>query len=110
MAKIALDITAKYSPDNIGYLDLEEFKKQIWHHRPITDIQECSLFLYFHPSIWSCIYKREFLEKHNIRFVEAKGAGWTDNPFQVQTMCLAEKIFYTPQAYYYWRKQNDDGK
>lgn len=72
------------------------------------NIQECSLFLYFHPSIWSCIYKREFLEKHIIRFVEAPGVGWTDNPFQVQTMCLAEKIFYTPQAYYYWRKQNDD--
>lgn len=38
LAKIALDITAKHSPDNIGYLDLEEFKKQIWHHKPITDI------------------------------------------------------------------------
>lgn len=80
------------------------------HDLPIGvfDIKKCPLFLYFHPSIWSCIYKREFLNRNNIRFVEAKGSGWTDNPFQVQTMCLAEKIFYTPQAYYYWRKQNDD--
>ena len=38
LAKIALDITAKHSPNNIGYLDEEEFKKQIWHHSPITDI------------------------------------------------------------------------
>ncbi len=38
LAKIALDITAKHSPDNIGYLDKELFKKTIWTHRPITDI------------------------------------------------------------------------
>ena len=38
LAKVALDITAKHSKDFMGYLDEEEFKKQIWHHRPITDI------------------------------------------------------------------------
>ncbi|MDD7430164.1 MAG: DNA repair protein [Oscillospiraceae bacterium] len=38
LAKIALDITAKHVPDNIGFLDEDEFKRTIWHHRPITDI------------------------------------------------------------------------
>lgn len=38
LAKVALDITAKHSPDHIGYLDEKEFKRTIWHHRPITDI------------------------------------------------------------------------
>lgn len=38
LAKVALDITAKHSPDHIGFLDEEDFKKTIWHHRPITDI------------------------------------------------------------------------
>ncbi len=38
LAKVALDITAKHSPDFMGYLDQEEFRKSIWHHRPITDI------------------------------------------------------------------------
>lgn len=38
LAKVALDITAKHSPDSIGYLDDEEFRKTIWHHQPITDI------------------------------------------------------------------------
>lgn len=69
-------------------------------------IYDALQFLYMHPSIWSAIYKREFLNKHNIQFKEAKGAGWTDNPFQVQTMCLAQKINYTPKAYYYWRVLN----
>ena len=38
LAKLALDITAKHSLDNIGYLDPDLFKQQIWHHRPLTDI------------------------------------------------------------------------
>ena len=66
-------------------------------------LQEYPYFLSYHPSIWTCIYRREFLNSHNIRFVEAPGSGWTDNPFQVQTMCLAEKINYTSKAYYCWR-------
>ncbi|MBQ9730673.1 MAG: DNA repair protein [Bacilli bacterium] len=37
LAKVALDLTAKHSKDNIGYLDEEIFKKTLWHHRPITD-------------------------------------------------------------------------
>lgn len=38
LAKAALDITAKHAEDCIGYLNEEEFKKRLWHHRPITDI------------------------------------------------------------------------
>lgn len=71
-------------------------------------IKDCPLFLSYHPSIWSCIYRREFLVKNNIKFVEAPGAGWTDNLFQVQTMCLAERIKYVPKAYYYWRVLNEN--
>lgn len=38
LAKVALDITAKHVDDHIGYLDEREFRRVIWHHRPITDI------------------------------------------------------------------------
>lgn len=37
LAKVALDITAKHVKSNIGYLDEEKYKKELWHHRPITD-------------------------------------------------------------------------
>ena len=37
LAKIALDITAKHNPNNIGYLDEEKYKKELWHHKPLTD-------------------------------------------------------------------------
>ena len=37
LTKIALDITAKHSKDNIGYLNEEIYKKELWHHTPLTD-------------------------------------------------------------------------
>ena len=37
LAKIALDITAKHNPSNIGYLDEEKYKKELWEHKPLTD-------------------------------------------------------------------------
>lgn len=38
LSKVALDIEAKRSKDNIGFLDEDVFKKTIWFHTPITDV------------------------------------------------------------------------
>lgn len=38
LAKVALDITAKHAPDNIGFLDEDSFKRELWFHQSITDI------------------------------------------------------------------------
>ena len=57
-----------------------------------------------HPSIWSCIYKRKFLQDNKINFKPEKIRGWEDNLFQVATMCAAKRIFYIDKAYYHWRK------
>lgn len=38
LTKVALDITAKHTPENMGYLDEELFRQQLWHHTPLTDI------------------------------------------------------------------------
>lgn len=91
-----------------------EYKKQIskigWcknYELPdkVFKLEDCPIFLFFHPSVWSCLYKKSFLKSKKIKFVEAKGAGWSDNPFQVATLFLAERIVYTNEAYYYWRKR-----
>ena len=37
LAKIALDITAKKSPERIGMLDEESFRETLWDHRPLSD-------------------------------------------------------------------------
>lgn len=42
LAKIALDITAKHSPDRIGWLTEEKFLKELWHHKPLSDFWQIS--------------------------------------------------------------------
>lgn len=37
LAKVALDITAKHSPDNMGFLDEGIYRQKLWHHQPLTD-------------------------------------------------------------------------
>lgn len=37
LAKVALDITAKHSPDFIGELTQERYRQTLWKHRPLTD-------------------------------------------------------------------------
>ena len=37
LAKLALDITAKHSPDFFGELDEETFRATLWNHKPLTD-------------------------------------------------------------------------
>ena len=37
LAKIALDIMSKHSVTNIGWLDEERYKKELWHHKPLSD-------------------------------------------------------------------------
>ena len=37
LAKLALDITAKHSPDFFGELDADSFREQLWGHEPLTD-------------------------------------------------------------------------
>lgn len=42
LAKIALDITAKKSPDRIGWLTEEKYIKELWNHKPLTDFWQVS--------------------------------------------------------------------
>lgn len=37
LAKIALDITAKHSPDHMGYLDEKLYCETLWDHEPLSD-------------------------------------------------------------------------
>ena len=110
-AEYGSDIVKSSFYDNLQSKEEQRILKTKWADDKIPQdrsftIKEYPYFLRYHPSIWSCIYKREFLEQNNIRFLEIPGAGWTDNLFQVQTMCLAQRINYTSEAYYYWRRLN----
>ncbi len=63
-------------------------------------------FLYHHPSIWSAIYRKDFLVEKGIRMREIPGAGWADNPFLVETLAQALSIVYVDEPVYCYREFN----
>ncbi|MDR2671960.1 MAG: glycosyltransferase [Coriobacteriales bacterium] len=67
-------------------------------------IAEGSELLAHHPSIWSALYRREFLEEERIRLRETPGASWADNLFLLDTLLRAGTILYLDQPFYCYRE------
>lgn len=72
--------------------------------RGCTTLGESPELVRWHPSVWSAIYRRDFLRETNTRFIEAPGAGWVDNPFVMRAMCQAQRIAFTDDAWYCYRE------
>lgn len=56
-----------------------------------------------HPSIWTCLYNRAFLDEEHIRFIPYPGAGWADNPFLIETLARATRIIFLDEPFYHYR-------
>ena len=63
LAKVALDVLAKHTPQGIGILNEELFKEKIWHHQPITDIWQIG------KGIASRLHKYGVVDLHGITTV-----------------------------------------
>lgn len=74
----------------------------------ILSISEFPVFFSKHPSIWSCLYKKSFLTRNDIFFIEAPNAGWVDNHFSVKSFVLAQKIIYIKEAFYHYRVEHQN--
>lgn len=57
---------------------------------------------------WSGIYRREFLEKHQIRHNETPGAAFQDNGFFFQTFVYGKRAMIIDKPYYRNRRDNPD--
>lgn len=70
-------------------------------------VKEFGHLLSVHASVWSGLYKRTYMETHNIRFVEARGAAYVDVGFRIETLIHTDKIAYLDKPYYNYRIDND---
>lgn len=66
-------------------------------------IKEFPRLFMFHASIWSNIYKAEFLKKNNIIINGTRSASYQDFPFMAEVMCKADKIAVLHDYLYHWR-------
>lgn len=63
--------------------------------------------LFFHfPAIWSAIYRRDFLVRNNIRFLESPGASYQDTGFNFKVWAMARRSYLTDKAYLHYRCDN----
>ena len=84
------------------------YKDRIHPPKQPFAIADAAHLLCHHPSIWSAIYRKSFLDEHNIRFKDIPGAGWADNPFLVETLCQTDRIGYFDTAYYCYREETPE--
>ena len=76
-------------------------------NEPFTLSQDAE-FLFHHPSIWTAIYRTDFLRDRNITMKEVPGAGWVDNPFLMEAYVQARSIVYLDEPLYYYREFNSE--
>ncbi len=61
-----------------------------------------------HPSIWSALYRKAYLDEEDIRFPEYPGSGWADNRFLAETLLKTKRIAYLDRAFYNYRAGSQD--
>lgn len=59
------------------------------------------------PSIWSAIYRKDFIREHGIRFTETPGASFQDTAFNFKVMALAKRVQLLKDAYLHYRQDNE---
>lgn len=56
-----------------------------------------------HPSVWTNIYRADFLGSEELCMDETPKAAYQDIPYMIKVMCRAKKIAIVPDPMYHWR-------
>ena len=72
----------------------------------VFDIKKYPKLFHYHASIWASIYKKSFLDKYNLRFLETPKATYSDFSFMTMTYAYAEKINIVRKALYNYTFDN----
>lgn len=70
-------------------------------------ITDWPALLAFHPSIWSSIYRADFIKA--IGIPETAGASYQDFPFIMQVLTRARRISVVKQCFVHWRNDPQQG-
>lgn len=76
--------------------------------RLLTDLNVINQFYCFQGSVWSAIYRKEFLDRHNIRCTETKGASYQDISFTFKVWSWSENVKLMDECFYHYNLSNAD--
>lgn len=72
----------------------------------VIDPRENRHVFYEQPSIWSAIYRNEFLKKNGIDFLPSPGASYQDAGFNFKVWATARKAYFVDEAFLHYRQDN----
>lgn len=64
-------------------------------------------FFNIKPSIWSALYRRDFIREKQIRFHETPGASFQDSSFNFKVWACAQRVKLIPEAFLHYRQDNE---
>ncbi len=64
--------------------------------------------IYMRPCIWSAIYRRDFLNNHQICFNETPGASYQDTSFAFKVWVCAQRVLFTKEGFLHYRIDNEN--
>ncbi|MDR1449253.1 MAG: glycosyltransferase [Propionibacteriaceae bacterium] len=74
--------------------------------RPVNPQREHDIF-YLKPSIWSGLYRRDFLAAGAVDFLETPGASYQDAGFNFKVWTSATRVVFLHQAFLHYRQDNE---
>lgn len=77
---------------------------------PTTDfksLREEAEFFNIKPTIWSAIYRREFIRENGIRFNETPGASYQDLGFTFKVWATAKRVKLMRECFLHYRQDNE---
>ena len=75
---------------------------------PLTPATEAQEIFYAKPSLWSCLYKRSFLQEKEITFLETPGASYQDTSFTFKVFASAAASAFIGESILLYRQDNEN--
>ena len=80
--------------------------KQIANEDTVFTLKENPLIMKYHVSIWSAIYKKNYLKENNIKVIESPNASYQDMPFASEVYAKGAKITILHEHLINYRAEN----
>ncbi len=81
--------------------------KRVFCPTALGRLDKITAFFNIKPTIWSAIYRREFIRENGIRFNETPGASYQDLGFTFKVWATAKRVKLLRECFLHYRQDNE---
>ncbi len=85
----------------------EELYDNLKAYRDNEVVKNKEALFFTAPSLWSAVYRKDFIQKKKLRFLPTPGAAYQDTSFAFKVWACAEKIITMKMPVVYYRQDNE---